>query len=836
MQTVSRLIQTFTPTQYTLSLDIDRVGRAFTGTVTIAGASADGANNITLHSKDLDISSATIDGHEAQWQQGDHDELTLQADTLSAGDHVVVLGFSGRITESMHGMYPCKFRHDGVDKELIATQFESHHAREVFPCIDEPEAKATFDLTLTTETGVTVLSNQPVKDQRDEDGKLITTFDRTPRMSTYLMAWVYGEMQHKSATTKDGVEVRVWSTPAQPIDSLDFALENAVKTIEFFDEYFDEPYPLPKSDHVALPDFSAGAMENWGLITYRETALLADPRNTTIAGKQYIATVIAHELSHQWFGNLVTMRWWNDLWLNESFATLMEYVAVDAIHPEWNAWLDFASHESILALRRDAIDGVQSVQVDVHHPDEISTLFDGAIVYAKGARLMQMCRAYVGDAAFQRGLQSYFKAFAYGNTEAADLWQHLSAASGLTVDTFMNTWLSQPGYPVVTVSSDGMQQEQFFIGPHQPSTRLWPIPLHPESTEDVPALLDVAELTMPISDSERLNVGNTGHFITHYPHDHLMNILRSSELTELDRLQLLNEQTLLARGGLLPSVELIELLQLYRDETSEKVWDIMALTFMELKKFVEQDEMAETKLREFAGWLARPQYDRLGWEPLEGESEDDTKLRSTILGLMIYSQQPDVLARIDSEYIKGLDDIDPELRALILGSVVYRSNDTSIVDELLERYRSSQSVDLRDDICSGLTNVRQDEQIATVLAAITDNDTIRSQDVYRWYVYMIRNRYARTAAWQWMRDNWDWIEHTFAGDKSYDYFPQYSASGLVTHEQLAEYREFFTPKRSIHALTRVIDLGIREIEGRLEILDRDSAAVCDTLKHQQFDS
>ena len=833
MQTVSRLIQTFTPIHYNLSLDIDRVGRKFSGTVTIEGKSPDNSSDIKLHAKDLQISSATIDGHAAAWQYGDHDELTLQPETLRSGEHIVVLGFSGTIDESMHGMYPCKFRHDNTDKELVATQFESHHAREVFPCIDEPEAKATFDLTLTTETGVTVLSNQPVASQQEANGQLVTTFERTPRMSTYLLAWVYGEMQHKSARTKNDVEVNVWSTPAQPLDSLDFALEHAVKTIEFFEEYFDEPYPLPKSDHVALPDFSSGAMENWGLITYRETALLVDPRNTTVSGKQYVATVIAHELSHQWFGNLVTMKWWNDLWLNESFANLMEYIAVDAIHPEWNVLLDFASHESTLALRRDAIDGVQSVQVDVNHPDEITTLFDGAIVYAKGGRLMQMCRTFVGEAAFQRGLQTYFKEFAYHNTEANDLWRHLSEASNLDVGKFMNTWLSQPGYPVVSVNTDGLKQEQFFIGPHSPSTRLWPIPLQPESTEDVPALLDVAELAMPISDSERLNVGNTGHFITHYPHDHLMNILES-DLDELSRLQLLNEQILLVRGGRLPSVELIELLRAYRDETSEKVWDIMALTFMELKKFVEQDEAAELKLREFAGWLARPQYERLGWEPHDDESEDDTKLRSTILGMMIYSQEPDILARVDTEYARGLDDIDPEQRAIVVGNVVYRSTDTQLVEELFERYRSSQSVDLRDDLCSAMTSVRQPEQVEIVLKNIADSKTIRSQDVYRWFAYMVRNRYARVATWRWMRDNWDWIEQTFGSDKSYDIFPQYSAGGLVTHEQLAEYREFFTPKRFIVALARVIDLGIREIEGRLEILDRDTAAVCEALRNADF--
>src|SRR5690606_2848949 len=252
----------------------------------------------------------------------------------------------------------------------------------------------------------------------------------------------------------------------QPAASLDFALDIATRTIDFFENYFDTPYPLPKSDHVALPDFSSGAMENWGLVTYREIALLDDPTTTSVSSKHYIATVIAHQLSHQWFGNLLTMKWWNNLWLNESFAALMEYIAVDALHPEWNVWLDFATMESIMALRRDSLDGVQAVQVDVNHPDEISTLFDGAIVYAKGARLLRMLQHYIGHEAFQAGLKAYFATYKYGNTEGDDLWNALAGASGKDIAGFMNTWISQSGYPVVQVSQNGndvaLTQQQFF--------------------------------------------------------------------------------------------------------------------------------------------------------------------------------------------------------------------------------------------------------------------------------------------------------------------------------------------------------------------------------------
>ena len=826
MQPVKRLIDQFVPENYQLSLKLQREARTFSGIVTITGTVITDGNHFSVHAKDLEITSVTVDGKAAEYMPGEHDELAISHSSLTKGKHIVVCAFSGTITDAMHGLYPCYYEHNGEKKELLATQFESHHAREVFPCIDEPEAKATFDVTLTTEPDIAVLGNQPIELQRLENGALVTTFQTKPIMSTYLLAWVTGDLQHKTATTNNGVEVSIWATRSQRPEALDFALEHSVKTIEFFDAYFDTPYPLAKCDQVALPDFSSGAMENWGLVTYREAALLADPATTTVASKHYIATVISHELSHQWFGNLVTMKWWNDLWLNESFATLMEYIAVNAIHPEWNVWLDFATQESIMALRRDAIDGVQAVQVDVDHPDEISSLFDGAIVYAKGARLMRMCQEYIGHEAFRAGLASYFKEFAYSNTEADDLWRHLSAASGQDIASLMHAWISQSGYPVVSVTPDGLSQKQFFIGPHEESHKLWPIPLGAASTEDMPALLETRELHVPIADDERLNVKDASHFITDYTFEHLQKLLTQlASFDELGRLQLLHEQTLLARGGVNSSAELITLLQAYQNETAESVWDIMALAFGELKKFVETDEAAETKLRGFAITLARSQFERLGWTAKENELESDTKLRSLLIGLMLYGEDPAVQAHCEELFAAGIEAIDPELRSLVIGSVVKQAADDSVVTHLLGVYKTTHSADLRDDICAGLTSARRPAHIQLLLEAFTDGVTIRRQDLFRWFAYMMRSRYTREATWQWMTTQWDWIEENFAGDKSYDYFPQYAAAGMVTREQLAQYQAFFEPKQRVPALSRAIKLGVKEIEGKLAILENDGEAV-----------
>jgi aminopeptidase N len=833
MNTVPRLIEQFIPDHYDMSLTLDRVERQFSGVITVQGTLMEGSRELVLHSKELVVSAVTFDGKKANFETNDQDELHITHNDLSAGHHTVVITYSGKIADAMHGLYPCYYQHDGIKKELLATQFESHHAREVFPCIDEPEAKATFDVTLSTEQNITVLGNMPVKWQRVENELLVTSFETSPKMSTYLLAWVTGEMHAKSAKTNRGVDVNIWATPAQSTASLDFALDIAVRAIEFYETYFGTDYPLPKSDHVALPDFSSGAMENWGLITYREIALLADPETTSISSRQYIASVIIHELAHQWFGNLVTMKWWNNLWLNESFATLMQYIAVDGIEPDWNVWLDFTQEESIMALRRDSIDGVQSVQTDVHHPDEIGTLFDGAIVYAKGARLLYMLQHFVGSDAFQAGLKQYFKDFAYKNTEGDDLWNAIAGASGKDITSLMNTWISQPGYPVVHVSQTGDQvslsQEQFFVGPHEPSKRLWPIPLN-SSCSEMPIVLSEEKQTVTRHHTTplQLNVGGSAHFITHYDTALLTRLIeevKTDSLDIVDRLQLLHEATLLARGGVMPSVELLSLIDAYKNESAQQVWSIISLALAELRKFTDDDKDAEVKLRHYSADLARSQYERLGWDVKKDETEDDIKLRTIILGLMIYGEDADAISIAQKKYsVNDLKDIDGELRPLIIGTAV-RYGDESVVDDLLETYSSSQSGELRDDITYGITSTKSDQKIAALLELIKDPSIVRPQDAARWFVYLIRGRESREKAWLWIRDNWQWVMDTFGGDKSYDAYPRYSAGALSTKKQLDEYSDFFLPKKSIVALTRSIEMGISEIEGRVELIEKDGPAV-----------
>ena len=834
MTKVPRLLDTFTPNHYNLTLDLTRAEeKEFSGTVIISGDST--GESISLHSKGLTIQSATIDNQPADVSFGEFDELRLFQPNLENGNHTIHINFSGNITDAMHGLYPCYFTHDGVKKQLFATQFESHHAREVFPCVDEPAAKAEYDLTLITRPGITVLGNMPVKSEEENGDSLTTTFEKTPRMSSYLLAFVIGELHKKSARTKSGVEVNVWATPAQNENTLDFALDIATRSIDFYDEYFGVKYPLPKSDHVALPDFSSGAMENWGLITYRESCLLADPELTPESSRRFIATVIAHELSHQWFGNLVTMNWWNDLWLNESFANMMEYVAIDALQPDWHMWEDFATNEVTAALRRDSLDGVQSVQADVNHPDEISTLFDPAIVYAKGGRLLVMVRKLIGEEAFRAGLKSYFEKFAYKNTVGNDLWQELESASGQPIVNLMNAWISQPGLPVVSVSNSHdaaiLSQERFFIGEHQPSDALWPIPLFANQPLDV-KILDQKETTVSIEKPLQLNCGLSAHFVTKYDESTREYLLKNiTELPTLDKICILQDATILARAGFENSASLLPLALSLKTETNEKVFGMAAGALTELRKFVDDNDAARDSLKRISGEFARATFEELGWDEKAGESDDDRERRTTTLGLMMYSEDKEVLNEAKTRFDNNkLEDLPTEIRALIISANVRNFETPEMIENLFAAYKNTPSNDLQNDIAIGLTSTKNPKTAEKILANIKDSNIIRPQDASRWFVYLIRTRESRQIAWNWLKENWAWVEDTFGDDKSYDDFIRYAATALLTPNELDDFRQFFEPMENIPALTRTIKLGITEISARVELIERDKADVLSALQ------
>lgn len=848
---VARLYEQFQPENYNLSLKLDREAMAFSGAVTIRGKkSGRPSQRITFHQKELKITAAAIIKHDKNGDkkltvqrvnnQDSFDEVRLHTEEMVyPGNYTVTMQFEGRITKPMNGIYPCFFKHDGKDKQLIATQFESHHAREALPCIDEPAAKATFDLTLETPADETVLANTPVKTQKTSGKKLITVFETTPKMSVYLLAFVTGELDYKEAKTKNGVSVRSYATPDKT-ELTGYSVDVAVRCLEFFEDYFGVPYPLPKLDMVALPDFSSGAMENWGLVTYRESIMLVDDASSSIESKQQAALVIAHELSHQWFGNLVTMQWWDDLWLNESFANLMEYVAVDGLYPEWSIWELFASHETAIAKRRDSLANVQPIKCAVNHPDEISTLFDPAIVYAKGGSILRMLLCHIGGETFRRGLKIYFDQYQYDNTQADDLWNALSKASGQDIAKFMNGWLRRPGYPLVNVDwqpgndSAKLTQERFLSDPTAADTEdvSWQVPLAATATTD-PLVLSTSEITLTLKSTDNqpliFNHDSQSYFLPRYLNvKHLRQIIaaiKGDRVSPIDRLLLLDNYTMLQRGGQADTVALLELLDGYRHEANESVWGAVATAVAEVRRLIEGDETSEQKLNDLVQELVLEKAQALGWDDQPDETAQVLRLRGLTHSMAAGAKAQSIL---DEGLVKFRAFHKPADLPASTRTVIYfigaRYGSDRDFRKLLDLHADTQNADEKDEIASALTGVKQPDRYEALIKLLK-TDTVRRQDLMHWFVWLLRNRYSRAAAWNWLVNEWPWIEKGFASDKSYGYFARYPGSIFSRPEELAQFQKFFDDKRSVVSMSRDIQLAEAEITSRIAWRQRNEKAV-----------
>lgn len=831
----TRFYEKFQPVHYDIYLDIDRAAKHFKGITTIKGNAVD--TKIALHQKFLNVASVQADGQDVPFSFSDRQEA-IQLELPHSGDVELKVVYDAKLTDTMMGIYPSYYTVAGQKKQLIGTQFETTAARQAFPGIDEPEAKATFSLAIKydEQPGETIIANMP--EDHVENG--VHYFQETVKMSTYLVAFAFGELQSKFAKTKSGVEIGVFSTKAHQPKELDFSLDIAKRAIEFYEDFYQTPYPLPQSYQLALPDFSAGAMENWGLVTYREAYMLLDPDNTTLNQKRLIATVITHELAHQWFGDLVTMKWWDDLWLNESFANMMEYVAVDALEPEWNVWEMFQTSEVPMALQRDATDGVQSVHVAVDDPAEIDTLFDGAIVYAKGARMLVMVRALLGDDAMRRGLKNYFAAHQYGNATGADLWQALGEASGMNVGQIMESWLEHPGYPVVEVKvEDGklmLSQQQFFIGDGEEKSRLWQIPLNTNYNQ-APAIFseqslvlgDYAQLRKQNGRPFRVNVGDNSHVIVKYDETLLNDILdHLDELGAIDQLQLLQDLCLLAEGRQISYAQIVPLLSRFKDSRSGIVNEMLYHVANSLKNFVQPAAKTERQLQQLFDQLSVKQVQRLGWLSQKDESNDDQLTRPIVLSAALYAQNSDAIKQAQAlfdQYQDHLADLPADVRGLVLANEVKNYGSQELFDTLLADYQKTADAGFKQDICAALTKTQDDQLIAQLIDRFKDADTIKPQDLRAWFRGVLANDHGQQAAWDWIQQEWSWLEKTVGGDMEFPTYITVISRIFKTSQRLAEFKRFFTPKENDPMLKREIQMDEKVIASRVELIESEQAAV-----------
>jgi aminopeptidase N len=847
---VRRLFEQFQPENYKLEISIDHVAQTFTGNVAIRGKKVGRpSQRITLHQKGLTITKATVAKLDKQDNeqpleiartnnQDSYDEVRLHTkDMIYPGSYHVYLEFSGKLTKPMNGIYPCFFKQDGEQKQLIATQFESHHAREAFPCIDEPEAKATFDLALTVPKSMskTVLANTPAHKPTVEGDLITTIFDTTPRMSTYLLAFAYGDMDYLEATTKAGVTVRTYATPDN-VKYTEFALDVAVKCLDFYNSYFGIDYPLAKCDFVALPDFASGAMENWGLITFREQAMLMDPENTSLSMKQYIANVVAHELTHQWFGNLVTMKWWNDLWLNESFASWMSYLAVDELFPEWQVWTQFVVDEQAPALKLDALEHTHPISVAINHPDEIRTIFD-AISYEKGASVLNMLRSYIGADDFRDGLRIYLKKHAYSNTTSADLWAAWEEASGKPVGEFMTTWTTQAGYPIVSASIDGVEetikQERFYLNPTaNKETAVWPVPLSPNDGMTIKQTLTSATFNEPFDEDSFsiLNEDRSSFCRVVYDSVWLAKIAKHiNDLPETVRLGVLSDSFEAAKGGNSSTVDALKLLESYKDEDNTVVWDIIAGNLGNLKLVMNDDEVRD-HMKPYIRTLVAKQVQRLGWEARKNDSHFDLLLRPTVIALAAAADEQAVVDEALRQFtaMTKPEDVHPDMRGIVYG-IAARLGGQAEFDKMWRMHNQSANSEERVTLSAALTGFEHPEQITQALEKVKTDD-VRLQDSMYWIAYSFGNRFARKQTWQWLQDNWQWLKENNGDDLSFYRMPTYAARVQSDASFLPEFEAFFNQHLS-PAFERPIKQGIETIQWQSAWRDRDLQAVRDYFKN-----
>lgn len=829
----TRLKDRFTPAHYDLYLDINRQQKTISGRTTVTGEAHQQV--ISLNQKFLTIDRVTSEGSDLSFAVKDNQEA-VEITVPATGEVTLTVDYHAKLTDTMMGIYPSYYQVNGEQKQLVGTQFETTFARQAFPCVDEPSAKATFSLALKfdEQPGETVLANMP--EERVEGG--VHYFQETVKMSTYLVAFAFGDLQKKVTTTKSGVEVGVFATKAHQAKELDFALGIAKRSIEFYEDFYQTKYPLPHSWQLALPDFSAGAMENWGLVTYREAYLLLDPDNTALDTKRLVATVIAHELAHQWFGDLVTMNWWDDLWLNESFANMMEYVAVDALQPDWHIWEMFQTSEVPMALRRDATDGVQSVHVAVEDPREIDALFDGAIVYAKGSRLLVMVRALIGDEALRKGLKNYFAAHQYGNAKGSDLWAALGEAAGMDIGKIMTAWLEQPGYPVLSAKLvDGhlkISQQQFFIGDGEDRGRQWPLPLAanfaaPKLLEEVSADLgDYQELRRTAGTPLRLNAGNNSHLIVDYDQPLLDDLLdHLNDLDPISQRQLLEDLRLMAQARRKSYADLVAILPRFANQPAVIVVEALYQLANSLKQFVEPGSEAEKQLKQLFATLSTPLATKLGWTKQAGEGIEAELARPTVLAAALYAENRQVIEAGHALYAAAGDPatLPADVRPLLLQNEVVNFASDEQFAQLLTAYQTTSDPAYKKDLTFALTKAPQAAQLKQLVAKFEDASVIKPQDLRAWYRGVLANPAGQQLAWDWIRQEWGWLDATVGGDMEFATFITVTSALFHTPARRDEFKAFFEPKVNIPGLTREIQMDVKVVETATALVEAEAAAV-----------
>ncbi|MFI5240296.1 MAG: M1 family metallopeptidase [Candidatus Saccharimonadia bacterium] len=821
MNSFKRLLENIEPISYEVRIAPNYSDWSFKGYEKIRFNLKESTKELRLHGIGLEISSCILDGDVkcAAYHTDDKNEnfvFTFLYE-IDKGEHGLTIEFIGQIREDLNGFYRSSFLHDGKNQTILTTQFEPVSARKAFFCIDEPAAKAAFLITLDIPHDLIAISNTKVLSETSIDSKVKRIiFEQTPKMSPYLVVFIIGNFEHKSLSNEDGVEIGVYTPPGK-IQQADFALNTAARILHFYAEYFGIAYPLSKLDMIAIPDFAAGAMENWGAVTYREVTLLIDEVNSALTNKQYVAMVVAHELAHQWFGNLVTMHWWTDLWLNEGFASWIEYLAVDHLYPDWKMWTQFVSDDYLAARELDSLKNTHPIEVEIFHPSEIEEIFD-EISYQKGASIIRMLHAYMGEDAFKTGLHNYLETRKYSNAVTADLWTFLEDSSALPVRKIMHAWTSLPGFPLITLAENGtLSQQRFSLNQQeaQSSQPIWPVPFEmvgegktlPSKIFETP----IMKTTIKAGNWFKANPNQTGFYIFNYSTNQLKVLkeqLQNPKITEIDRLGLVSDVTALASSGQLSGSQILELAEQLRAEHSYAVWTALIGGVGELMT-IANDELHK-ELEKFCRWLVGPKFLSLGWEPKKAESHFDSLLRPSLLGIGGRSGDIGIIneaRRRFSQHLLG-DYIPPDLRSPIY-RIIAKFGSEPEYQSLLSLYNGEQLQEESRRLLAALSGFQKKTLVQETLA-LSLSDKVRPQDSISVLAYSLINRAGRDLTWSFIQKNWGVLEQRYGqGGHLLSRIPQ-SLGVYQNREKALEIEEFFSGKKNIG-----IDRTIRQVVERI---------------------
>ena len=832
-----RLPRSVVPSRYDIRLEPDLTTLTFRGEETIAVRVDESVSEIVVNAVELAVDEASVVDARGREQRA---TVTLDeaaercrlafAEPLAGGAGTLRIVFRGTLNDKLRGFYRSVYKDPrGVTRTMAATQFEATDARRAFPCWDEPAFKAVFSVTLAIDPALTAVSNTRILSEVPEGGRKIVTFADTISMSTYLVAFVVGELEHTDPSRVGATPLSVWCVPGKGRLAA-FGQEIAVASLTYFEDYYGLPYPGDKLDLLAIPDFAAGAMENLGAITFRETALLVDERAASHAELQRVADVVAHENAHMWFGDLVTMSWWNGIWLNEAFATFMEMLAVDAWKPQWQRWVAFGVSRAA-ALSVDGLHSTRPIEFPVRAPREADAMFD-VLTYEKGASVLRMLEQYLGPDVFRQGVRDYLRAHQYANADTGDLWAALGRASQQPIPAVMDGWIFAPGYPLVSVGVEGreivLRQQRFTYLPEPlrwwgasasapASPGRWQVPVQLRVTAGGRAtvervLLAEPEVRRPLPagfESVVANEGGHGFYRVRYDDDLRARLLgRLATLGAIERFNLVNDAWAVTVAGLMPTTDYLELTAQFRGERDKNVWSVLIGSFNTLNRLLAPAD--RPKLEALVRDRVAPALAALGWTPRPDEDELTRQLRGDLIrALGTLGNDPEAQARAAELYAgheRGAATVDPNVLPALI-AVLAHAGDEGRYHEFFERFRTASTPQEEQRYLYALTAFRQPALVEQTLARAVNGD-VRTQDAPFVVRTMLMLVHSRELAWDFVKKQWDTMDRLY---------PKHGLRrmaegviGLATPELEADVHRFFQDRH--------IDLGGKTLEQYLEQL------------------